>query len=60
MRTKFSNSQNIENEMFSSFVRVEPSFLSKICVIQSKKKANLSAFLYVFWLLFVQEVFNLL
>lgn len=53
MRTKFSNSQNIENEMFSSFVRVEPSFLSKIYVIQSKKKANLSAFLYGFCLLFV-------
>ena len=53
MRTKFSNSQNIENEMFSSFVRVDPYFLTKIYNIKSNKKANLSAFLYVFCFLFV-------
>ena len=53
MRTKFSNSQNIENEMFSSFVRVDPYFLSFDLVIQRNKKANLSAFLYVFCCLIV-------
>lgn len=53
MRTKFSNSQNIENEMFSSFVRVDPYFLSFDFAIKSNKKANLSAFLYGFCCLFV-------
>ena len=53
MRTKFSNSQNTENEMFSSFVRVDPSFLTKIYNIKNNKKANLSAFLYGFCFSFV-------